>query len=199
VDGFTQRKEQKKQNIRRAATELFREYGFNKVSIGEIAREAHVSHVTIYNHFGSKEELVRDVIRTVAWDTLAKAREIIDGDRPFLEKLNLLIFNKSSVAGQYQGEMVKTIARDYPEMKNFINELYESEIIPLINRLVEEGKRLKYINPELSPKSVRFYFEIVKNGIYADKQLLDTVEMDTKLAHDLNYLFIFGLIEKQEE
>ena len=93
TDGFERRKERKKESIRRAATELFQVHGFNKVSIGDIARKANVSHVTIYNHFGSKEELVRDIIKTVSLELAARMREIIDSDMPFLEKLNLLIFS----------------------------------------------------------------------------------------------------------
>ena len=62
MDRFERRKEQKKSNIRQAALELFKTYGFKKVSISDIAHKAGVSPVTIYNHFGSKDELVRDVV-----------------------------------------------------------------------------------------------------------------------------------------
>lgn len=198
MDGFERRTEQKKESIRRAAIELFEVYGFRKVSVGDIARKANVSHVTIYNHFGSKDELIQDIIRTIAYDLTNKAREIIESDKPYLEKLNLLIFNKTSVAAGYQGELLKTIAKDYPEFKKFNASLYENEVNPLLIKLVEEGKRLKYINPELSPKSIIYYFMIIRNGIYADKELLDNIEIDSKLVHDLNYLWVFGLIEKQE-
>lgn len=198
MNGFERRTEQKKESIRRAAIELFQLYGFNKVSIGDIARKANVSHVTIYNHFGSKEELIRDVIKTVTYDMIEKSREIIDGDKPFLEKINQIIFRKSSLAGQYQGELIKMVARDYPEMKRFINSLLENEVNSLLDKLVEEGKKSKYINPELSPRSIMYYFMIIRNGIYADKELLENIEIDSKLAYDLNYLALYGLIEKQE-
>ena len=57
LDGFTRRKEQSKEDIRRAAWELFSQFGVMKVSIADIARKAGVSQATIYNHFGSKEAL----------------------------------------------------------------------------------------------------------------------------------------------
>jgi phosphate uptake regulator len=129
---------------------------------------------------------------------IEKSREIIDGDKPFLEKINQIIFRKSSLAGQYQGELIKMVARDYPEMKRFINSLLENEVNSLLDKLVEEGKKSKYINPELSPRSIMYYFMIIRNGIYADKELLENIEIDSKLAYDLNYLALYGLIEKQE-
>ena len=39
---------------------------------------------------------------------------------------------------------------------------------------------------------------IIRNGLYADKELLESIDIDSKLVHDLNYLWVFGLIEKQE-
>jgi AcrR family transcriptional regulator len=198
MDGYQLRTEQKKESIRRAAMELFRVHGFNKVSIGDIALKANVSHVTIYNHFGNKLELIRDVIKTASNDLLKKAHEIIESDKPFLEKINGIIFSKTSLAAQYQGELIKMVARDYPEMKIFIDSLRENELNPLLDKLVEEGKRLKYINPDLSPRSIMYYFTIIRNGIYADREVLENIEIDTKLAFDLNYLALYGLIEKQE-
>jgi AcrR family transcriptional regulator len=63
LDGFERRRERKKESIRRAALELFKINGIKKVSIAEIAKKAHVSPVTIYNHFGDKNTLTCDVIK----------------------------------------------------------------------------------------------------------------------------------------
>jgi len=70
MDGFDRRKEHKKESIVRAALELFQTYGFKKASINEIAHKAGVSQVTIYNHFGSKEGLVREVVKKLYIDIL---------------------------------------------------------------------------------------------------------------------------------
>ena len=197
MNGFERRKEQKKERIRRSAIELFRTYGFGKVSIGDIARKANVSHVTIYNHFGSKEGIVRDVMKTVISDLVANSREIIEGEKPFLEKLELIILNKAEVAEQYQGELMKMVVRYYPEMQQFVESLWRQEIDSLINILIEEGKKLGYIGNDLSLQAIRYYFQIIRNGAFSNKKMLDEIKVDAKLAHDLNYLFLFGLVEKQ--
>ena len=79
------RKEKNKEKVRRAAVDLFEQYGFKKVSINDIADKAGVSPVTIYNHFGSKDGLIRDTIRTISTKLLEKIREIVESDKPFLE------------------------------------------------------------------------------------------------------------------
>lgn len=48
--------------VRRAAEELFKTRGFDGVAIDEIAAAAGVSKVTIYKHFGSKDELFREAV-----------------------------------------------------------------------------------------------------------------------------------------
>jgi AcrR family transcriptional regulator len=197
MNGFERRKERKKEHIRRSAMELFKTYGFSKVSIGDIARKANVSHVTIYNHFGSKEGVVRDVMKTVILDLVANSREIIEGEKPFLEKLELIIFNKTELAEQYRGELMKMAVKDYPEMQQFVESLWRKEIDSLINMLIEEGKKLGYIRNELSQQAVRYYFEIIRNGAFSNTKMLDEIKVDAKLARDLNYLFLFGLVEKQ--
>jgi len=198
TSGFTRRTEQKKESIRQAALELFREHGFKKVSIEDIARKAGVSHVTIYNHFGGKEELVRDTIKHTIQDVVAKSQEIIESDLPYLEKMNRLIFSKTSVARLFKGQLIKQMAEDLPEISRYMEQIRQTVTGPLTDKLVEEGKRLKYIKADLAPRSIELYLTIIRNGIYADKRLLESIEIDTKLAQDLNYLWLYGLIEKQE-
>ena len=197
MNGFERRKEQKKENIRRSAIELFKTYGFGKVSIGDIARRANVSHVTIYNHFGSKEELVQDVIKIVISGLVASSREIIEGERPFLEKLELIILNKSELAAQYRGELMKMAGGYNPEVQLFIESLWQKEVDPLLDILIEEGKKLGYIKKELSQQSIRFYFELIRKGAFASAEIMNTIKMNKQLAYDLNYLFLFGLVEKE--
>ena len=54
-------RERKKQQMRQlifdAAQRLFREKGFERVSVAEVARAADVSEVTVFNYFPTKEDL----------------------------------------------------------------------------------------------------------------------------------------------
>ncbi|MFD7526019.1 MULTISPECIES: TetR/AcrR family transcriptional regulator [unclassified Streptomyces] len=76
TEGMSLRERKKLQTRHRllaAATELFAERGFDKVSVAEIAEAAEVSKMTVFNYFAGKEDLVLapmeehvgDVARTV--------------------------------------------------------------------------------------------------------------------------------------
>jgi AcrR family transcriptional regulator len=54
------KKRQTRQSISDAATRLFFEHGFEAVSLAQVAEAADVSIKTIFNHFGSKEDLFFD-------------------------------------------------------------------------------------------------------------------------------------------
>lgn len=193
MDGFEKRKEQKKESIRRAALELFQSYGFQKVSIGEIARRAGVSQVTIYNHFDSKEGLVRDVIKWHTLGLLDKYMEIMNGEQSFPEKLESIVFDKYRVVGEFQGELLQTIIRDDPELRGFMETLYQNEINPAMVKFFDEGIRQGYISPNISMETILLYFEIVRHGLWDVPDIYEQVNKKPGLLKELIALITYGL------
>ncbi len=193
MNGFERRKERKRESIRRSALELFKDYGFKKVSISDIARKAGVSHVTIYNHFSSKEELVRDITKTLFLSLLERYRAIIKGESPFLEKLEIILFDKTEIASQYQGELLQSVIQSDPEIQRFIESMWQGEINQLMLDFLEEGKEQGYIDPQLSQEAILVYFEIWRKGIYASSGLPVNIAHNAKLVRELMSLFTYGL------
>src|SRR6266571_2891909 len=68
-----QRAERKRQAIVAAAREIFVKHGYD-AGMDLIAEAAGVSKVTIYNHFGSKEQLFTEVISEAFEQALGGAR-----------------------------------------------------------------------------------------------------------------------------
>jgi len=196
MNGFERRKEQKKEAIRQAALELFKLYGFERVSIADIARKAKVSHVTIYNHFGSKEELVREVTKSLLLDLLKKYQAIIEGDKTFPEKLEIIFLDKTEIASQFQGELLQTAASSDPLVLDFIESLWQKEFNQLTLNFIEEGKNSGYINEQLSQEAILAYLEILRKGMRAIPGLLTSRATKPEFTHDLVSLIHFGLMGK---
>ena len=193
MNGFEKRKAQKKESIRRAALELFRTYGFQKVSIGEIARRAVVSQVTIYNHFESKEGLVRDVLKWHMTELLDKYLTIMNGDRPFMEKLEYIVFDKSQIAAQFQGELMQTMIQDDPEILEYIEQLYKTRVNPAMMKFFNEGIQQGYISPKISMETIVLYFEIIRHGFYDTPNVTEQVNKKPELLKELIQLMTYGL------
>jgi AcrR family transcriptional regulator len=200
VNGFERRKEQKKESIRRAALELFKTYGFKKVSINDIAYRAGVSPVTIYNHFGSKDELVRDVVKAQFMDMMEKYRAIIDGEGSFPEKLEAIVFDKTEMVSQFQGELAQTVLRDDPEMQKLVETILMQSGYQMTLDLLEKGKREGYVSSELSKEALVVYLEILRRGISANVDLMaNAAESYADLVRELNRLFLYGLVGNREQ
>ena len=193
MNGFERRKEQKKDNIRRAALELFQTYGFRKVSINDIAQKAGVSQVTIYNHFGSKDELVRDVIKNLFYRMLDKYRDIIREEIPFLEKLQAIVFDKSEIVGQFHGELTQAALSQDPEMRQFVESMWRGEVNQMLIDLFEDGRKQGYISPDISQEAILSYYEIFRQGMYNSPHIQAKLENNPQLVRELISVFTYGL------
>jgi AcrR family transcriptional regulator len=78
--GLRERKKQQTRDaIARAATELFARDGFESVTVKQIARAANVSRQTVFNYFATKEEMLFDRDPEVLEALLTSIRGRADG------------------------------------------------------------------------------------------------------------------------
>ena len=80
--------EKKKQAIIQAALQLFKEKGFKETSIKSIAEVAEVSPVSIYNYFGSKDNLVALCVNDLFEEITQQAEDILKSNLAFNTKLD---------------------------------------------------------------------------------------------------------------
>jgi AcrR family transcriptional regulator len=198
TDGFTRRKEQSKEDIRKAAWELFSQFGVEKVSIVDIARKAGVSQATIYNNFGSKEALAREFVTAVIDQLVSRVEEVLSPDRPFWEKMATFIqfiSGMMSQGGSSEGDSPifnssYELLND-PEIKR-IREAAQEKMTNLLLRLVQEGKEQGQIRPDLSEDALRVYFKAFMD-IFTDPQFRHQYYKNPRLVHDLGMLMIYGM------
>lgn len=195
MNGFERRKAQKKEDIIRAALELFIQYGFKKVSVNDIAVKANVSPVTIYNHYGNKDSLVFEVIRYQLRSMIESYKKIIYGDATFPEKIQEIVFSKVEVASQFSGELASAVLRNGSVYTQPIYEEFEQEAMEITMDLFEEGKKEGYIGKDISAQTLMIYFDILKSGISSSTRLYTDSESYPRIVRELNELFLYGLID----
>jgi AcrR family transcriptional regulator len=195
MDGFQRRKEQKKRNILEAALTLFMEYGISKVSISEIAKEANVSQVTIYNYFESKHQLIHDVFIYYVDKASSDFEKIVYSDTPFPDKIKRIIFNKKEVAKQINEEFYQYLMKEYSTEGNYIEKIYVEKAVPYFTVLFKEGKEQGFIDPNLSEEAILFYVQMLKDYIQRE----DVYQKILPLTEDITNIFFYGIIGKQEK
>ena len=198
MKAYERRIEQNKERILRATLELFQVHGIKKTTTNDIARKAGISPATVYNHFGSKEDLVRAAVKYFLADTAADFRKIFERDLSFLEKMGQILLYKSDMLGRYQGELMQTIISEDPEIRQLVDSGYLVEMRQNIIDFYEEGKRQGYVNPELSTDTIMRYMLIVRSGMAAESILSEDPEHNRKWLQELMPIFLYGILGKPE-
>jgi AcrR family transcriptional regulator len=198
MDGFARRKEQSKEDIRKAAWELFSQFGVERVSIVDIARKAGVSQATIYNNFGSKETLVREFVTTMVDQLMNRVQEVLSYEKPYWEKMAAFIHiiaemmaNGRSSEGNVTGFTNNYALQNDPEIKK-IRDSAKGKMTGLLLGLIREGKEQGQIHSDISEDALLVYFKAFMD-IFIDPQFQQQYYKNPKLVQDLGSLMINGL------
>ena len=197
MNGFQRRKEQSRENILRAAAALFGRFGVDRVSINDIAKEAGVSPVTIYNHFGSKQDLVMQWAQSVADDFLHRLEEIVTAKKSYKDKLESVFHAMLEAQEKDQrGDMDEL--GNYPEMARLMDEVI-AKYFQLFARLIDEGKQQGYLSPDFSGDAVKVYFDLMMAGMKANPELHARTHQDPKMFRDFMLLILYGFAGERRQ
>ncbi len=195
LKAFRLRKERNNGRLMQVALDLFQVHGIRKTSMNDVAQAAGLSPATVYNHFGSKEDLVYATIKHFLSRAGAEFRTIVDGPLRFPEKLEQVLLFKQDIFGHYHGELLQAMVSN-PKIQQYIDEVYMVEIGQVINDFYEQGKRQGYIDKELSTETLIRYSEIMRKGIAAESVLSEDSENNLKLLQELIPLYLYGILGK---
>jgi AcrR family transcriptional regulator len=198
MDGFARRKEQSKEDIRKAAWELFSQFGVDKVSIADIAHKAGVSQATIYNNFSNKESLAREFVTNVVEELIRRTREILIPPKKFREKMAAFIqfISDTMASGRPSAAESAVFAGSWDlqndtEIKKLRSEAQE-KMTNLLLGLIQEGKQQGQVNLDLSEETLRIYFAAFMD-IFSNPQLQRRYSQHPGLVRELGSLMIYGL------
>ncbi|MDF2542362.1 MAG: kstR2 [Herbinix sp.] len=193
MNGFDRRKQEKMNYILKAAFELFRNQGFETVKMTDVAEKANVSKVSIYNFFGSKEELLRQVIYDYMDRKAEEFKELMNSNLSFTEKYKLLVDVKLDsmndlTDGQTDGLLNYNVLAS-PQVQQFLQTYTETKIKPFYIDFIEQGKREGEIDNDLSTETILMYMQLI-GGI-------TTGPLTMKQRLDIGKLFFYGLRGKE--
>lgn len=196
MDGFERRRELKKKDILEAALELFMKYGVQKVSIAEIAKEANVSQVTIYNYFDSKNNLIHLVFKFYVDQIWDEMKVLLASNLPYEDKIKQMIsFERNMANHSMNNKFFQDLLKDYATGQSYVEEVYLKEGLPLLIEFVNDGKNQGFIDPSLSNEAILFYLQMFQEYM----QRNDVVHTLLPLSEDLTKLFFYGIVGKKEK
>lgn len=181
--------EKKKQAIVQAALRLFKDKGFKETSIKSIAEAAEVSPVSIYNYFGSKDNLVALCVNDLFEEVTQQAEDILNSNLDFKTKLNQafsLCQEKMSrqISDYFQDKMVKD-----PALSSLLTKAITAKKRDIYRAYIELGKKEGLIAEDLSTELVLNVMDAL-NGM--GNQLADSDNLETEVEQ-IHSIFLYGI------
>ncbi|PLV58309.1 TetR/AcrR family transcriptional regulator [Thermotoga sp. KOL6] len=183
-----------KRKILEAAKKAFSKYGYDGVSMEEIAHEAGVKKALIYYYFPSKDKLFEEVWReaieelenhlfAVAEETNSYFAKI----KKFLRSYVDFVLNKTVLNEIIEKEKV-TIRFEREGKWSSLREKYEN-FIKRVEELIEEGKKQNYVYKDLDSRAAA---ELIVNS-------MGDVPRDKKLLQNIQEMILRGLLKMKTE
>lgn len=153
------------EHIVRSAERLFARNGLDEVSVRDITREAEVSISSVYHHFGSKENLIVEILRRRVSELKAERARLIETMREPLtarQAVSLLVLPTAAIAADHDGG-----GADYIRFVGAVTA--HQKYAPLIREIFpfadEERRMLARAAPHLSADEREFRFALIKTVV----------------------------------
>ncbi|MEA1970452.1 MAG: TetR/AcrR family transcriptional regulator [Thermodesulfobacteriota bacterium] len=134
-------KEEKLESILNTARKMFGRYGIQKTSLHEVARMARVAKATLYNYFGSKDQIYLEVLNLEVDDVIEKISVAVDQVTSPADKLSVFLHAKF----RYMKEAINilNLGREgidnlLPKTGNIRDRLFSKEMT-ILHSILEKG------------------------------------------------------------
>lgn len=191
MNGFEKRALLIKERIRKTTLEMLKTREPKRIRITDIAKQANVSQVTIYNYFGSKEALLNEVFKEYIDQAIGEFEEYMKKDIPVKEKIELMILQKKEANDQqFALTMVKELMIEDNEIMDYVKKQYDDKIIPLMLQMIENGHRSGEISPKVTAQGFLVFMNMM---IEHSKTLGEEYEKNRQFAEEMQHIFFYGL------
>ena len=186
--------EKKKQAIIQAALRLFKDKGFKETSIKSIAEAAEVSPVSIYNYFGSKDNLVALCVNDLFEEITQQAEDILKSNLAFNTKLDQaldLCQEKMSqqISDYFQDKMVEDSV-----FSTLLTKAITAKKGDIYRAYIHLGKAEGLIAEDLSTELILNVMDAL-NGMGNQLAHSDNLETEVEQIHQI---FLYGILGKKK-
>lgn len=178
--------------------ELFWKYGFKRVTVEEICKEANVSKMTFYKYFSNKTDLIKAIMERVIDYSVKTFKEIMARDIPFSEKVKLQIQMKMEGTIDISKEMLNDmIIHADPEIQEFFGKM-RAETTSMIYNSYLEAQKNGHIRSDMKPEFIMYFMQHMF-VMMEDENLLAIYNSTSELATEMIKFFFYGILGAKEQ
>ena len=178
----------RKDDILKAATELFAIQGFNGTATSEIATQAGVAHGTIFHHFKSKENLLVAICDELVQDYVSGLQTAMEGPGTGWEALERVLWFALYFLDE-RSDSISVAIRETRFLKSETYRIHHPHFQDLMGRiiLVYEGCLRKGVKDgsiqSVNVRKSAFFLHMLINGVHYSRvhDVLEAPEMKPEI------------------
>ena len=186
----------KREQILKTGKDLFWKYGFKRVTIEEVCKEAGVSKMTYYKFFPNKIELVKILMNDILRVSMDKYKLIMASDIPYPEKVVALIHLKKDQIEHMSSEFFKDyVQSDDPEMISYLQQLSGESMQMFTDdfrKAQENGDIRKDLKIEFIMYMMNHLVEMAQNDA-----LINMYEEPQDLVMEITNFLFYGILNRE--
>lgn len=143
----------RKEEIIKTAAKLFKEKGYNAVTMRDLATAMGIKAASLYNHIKSKQEILKEIIISLAEEFTNGMKIIFNSDISNIEKLNQIVSLHVNITACNTNEMA-SLNNDWMHLEDqldYYSKLrsdYEANFLEIIKQGIIDSE-IKSSNPEV--------------------------------------------------
>jgi AcrR family transcriptional regulator len=188
----------RKEHIRFSAQKLFREKGYAATSMRDLAKEVGMEAPSLYNHFSSKNELLKEICFDIANQFYNAFDQAVEEEQTYIQKLSAaikahvqVIFNNIEATTVFFEEWIFLEGNDLTKFKKLRNG-YQQKFHDLIEGGIKTG--------EMKDVDVRMATFTILSSLNATHELCKhNHKIDVEyLATNITQLLMNGISKNQK-
>lgn len=182
----------KQTDLVQTAEELFKQFGFKKITVEDICQKAGTSKMTFYKYFKNKNEIIKFLVDSWLELGLRTMKEIEEMEIPFQEKLKKMLQMKAESTARISKEFAQEYFFANPELKEYMdsarNEGLEA-FMSFIKNAQKKGEVRKSMKPEFFLAVLNKLQEMV-----SDDKLISLYPNYQDFVLEFNNFVFYGLL-----
>lgn len=185
-----------RKRIMETATRLFYEQGFNATGINQIIKESGTAKASFYEHFSSKEELGKKVLRSYQAGTLRWLRSIVRSSQTiedFIQNMSVSVeIQIREGKGFYQGCPVAMYSAQFPIKTGLYREDFSNSVKTwekVLLQYIEKQKKMGRLNSTFESLSFTRKVLNVYEGSLLMWQMSNEIGYIEEFEKQLNEIF----------
>ncbi len=182
-----------KEQIIEKFIELFRRFGVKNITMDELSSQLGISKKTLYQHFSSKKELLKESARHFTSTRIEKIKETVARASDGVEALFLVMKFILQEVRQVNPALLYEIQKYYPEAHKIFEEHFDAPLREIMEEILRQGKKDGFFRKSINEEIVSHIYIISKQAILEIKyNLLEKFEL-SDIIREYLYLFVSGV------